>query len=104
MLTRGLTRKCNSWRDEQGACSQHIETAIGRPLPYERVPMEAIRAVDERFASAHEWLNECGYRADVAATRRIHPAAMDFRTWLEPTGAARIVAFLDARRGEVPGA
>nr|WSW44649.1 hypothetical protein OG296_16745 [Streptomyces sp. NBC_01001] len=82
-----------SSRDEQGACSQHIETAIGRPLPYEQILMEAIRAVDERFASAHEWLNACGYRADVAATRRIHPAAMDFRTWLELTGAARIVAF-----------
>ncbi|MCB8902350.1 MULTISPECIES: NmrA/HSCARG family protein [unclassified Streptomyces] len=82
----------------------HIETAIGRPLPYERIPMEAIRAVDERFAFAHEWLNERGYRADVAATRRIHPAAMDFRTWLERTGAARIAAFLAARQGEAPGA
>ncbi|MFE9848565.1 NmrA/HSCARG family protein [Streptomyces sp. NPDC005576] len=75
----------------------HIETAIGRPLPYAQIPMETIRAVNEQFAFAHEWLNERGYRADISATRRIHPAAMDFRTWLERTGAAQITAFLDAQ-------
>ncbi|GGY05778.1 NmrA family NAD(P)-binding protein [Streptomyces hiroshimensis] len=78
----------------------HIATAIGRPLPYRRIPMETIRAVNEQFAFAHEWLNQRGYRADITATRRIHPAAMDFRTWLERTGAAQITAFLDAQRAE----
>jgi uncharacterized protein YbjT (DUF2867 family) len=29
---------------------------------------------------------------------RIHPGAMDFRTWLERTGAARIAAFLASQR------
>ncbi|MDX2529008.1 NmrA/HSCARG family protein [Streptomyces europaeiscabiei] len=78
----------------------HIETAIGRPLPYAQIPMETIRAVNEQFAFAHEWLNERGYRADIPATRRIHPAAMDFRTWLERTGATQITAFLDAQDAE----
>ncbi len=52
--------------------------------------METVRAVNEQFAFAYEWLNERGYRADVTATRRIHPAAMDFRTWLERTGAVAV--------------
>ncbi|MEU9033055.1 NmrA/HSCARG family protein [Streptomyces sp. NPDC048383] len=78
----------------------HIETAIGRPLPYAQIPIETIRAVNEQFAFAHEWLNERGYRADITATRRIHPAAMDFRTWLERTGAAQITAFLNAQDAE----
>ncbi|MFJ8364480.1 NmrA/HSCARG family protein [Streptomyces sp. NPDC093984] len=78
----------------------HIETAIGRPLPYAQIPIETIRAVSEQFAFAHEWLNERGYRADITATRRIHPAAMDFRTWLERTGAAQITAFLHAQDAE----
>lgn len=78
----------------------HIETAIGRPLPYSQIPIETIRAVNEQFAFAHEWLNERGYRADITATRRIHPAAMDFRTWLERTGAAQITAFLNAQDAE----
>lgn len=75
----------------------HIETAIGRPLPYAQIPIETIRAVNEQFAIAHQWLNERGYRADITATRRIHPAAMDFRTWLERTGAAQITAFLNSQ-------
>ncbi len=78
----------------------HIETAIGRPLPYAQIPIETIRAVNEQFAFAHEWLNERGYRADITAMRRIHPAARDFRTWLERTGAAQITAFLNAQDAE----
>ncbi|MEU9091497.1 NmrA/HSCARG family protein [Streptomyces sp. NPDC048428] len=75
----------------------HIEAAINRPLPYAQIPMETIRAVNEEFAFAHEWLGERGYRADITATRRIHPAAMDFPTWLQRTGAAQITAFLDTQ-------
>lgn len=82
----------------------HIEAAVGRPLPYAQIPMETIRAVDEQFAFAHEWLSERGYRADIAATRRIHPGAMDFPTWLRCTGGAQITAFLDAQRAAVHGA
>ncbi|MCO5993802.1 NmrA/HSCARG family protein [Actinoallomurus rhizosphaericola] len=71
-----------------------IGEALGIPLPYLQIPIETIRAVSEDFAYANEWLNERGYRADIAATRRIHPAAMDFATWLKRTGAAQISAFL----------
>ncbi|GAA0376523.1 NmrA/HSCARG family protein [Microbispora corallina] len=75
-----------------------IERALGRPLPYAQVPIDAIRALSEDFAFAYEWLNELGYRADIPATRRIHPEAMDLRTWLERTGAAQIAAFLAGGR------
>ncbi|GAA3423160.1 hypothetical protein GCM10018953_03430 [Streptosporangium nondiastaticum] len=73
-----------------------IGKALGTAPPYVRIPIEAIRDLSEDFAYANEWLNERGYRADIAATRRIHPAAMDFSTWLERTGAAQISAFLDS--------
>ncbi|MEU7987288.1 NmrA/HSCARG family protein [Streptosporangium canum] len=78
--------------------AEAIGTALGIPLPYVQIPIEAIRGLSEDFAYANQWLNERGYRADIAATRRIHPAAMDFRTWLERTGAAQISAFLDSAR------
>lgn len=77
-----------------------IGTAIGHPLPYARIPIEAIRAVDENFAFAYEWLNERGYRADIAAVRGIHPAVLDLRGWLDRTGAAAITAFLATQRAE----
>ncbi|MEV4181167.1 NmrA/HSCARG family protein [Streptosporangium canum] len=78
--------------------AEAIGTALGIPLPYVQIPIEAIRGLSEDFAYANQWLNERGYRADIAATRRIHPAAMDFHTWLERTGAAQISAFLDSAR------
>ncbi|MEV8636641.1 NmrA/HSCARG family protein [Streptosporangium sp. NPDC051023] len=81
-----------------------IEKALGISLPYVQIPIEAIRALSEDFAYANEWLNERGYRADITATRRIHPTAMDFSTWLERTGAAQISAFLDAARTAGQGA
>ncbi|MFI9240759.1 NmrA/HSCARG family protein [Streptomyces sp. NPDC053079] len=75
-----------------------IGKALGIPLPYVQVPIDAIRAVSEDFAYANEWLNAPGYRADIPATRKIHPAAMDFGTWLERTGASQIAVFLDSAR------
>ncbi|MEU4448196.1 NmrA/HSCARG family protein [Actinosynnema sp. NPDC050801] len=72
-----------------------ISAATGRTTPYEQVPIDVIRRVSEDFAHANEWLNERGYRADVEATRRLHPGLLDLRTWLATTGAARITAFLD---------
>ncbi|MFI7053218.1 NmrA family NAD(P)-binding protein [Streptosporangium canum] len=78
--------------------AEAIGTALGIPLPYVQIPIEAIRGLSEDFAYANQWLNDRGYRADIAATRRIHPAAMDFPTWLERTGAAQISAFPDSAR------
>ncbi|WP_053717968.1 NmrA/HSCARG family protein [Saccharothrix sp. NRRL B-16348] len=72
-----------------------ISAATGRELPYEQIPLDAIRQVSEDFAHANEWLNERGYRADVAATRRLHPGLLDLRAWLAATGAALITAFLN---------
>jgi uncharacterized protein YbjT (DUF2867 family) len=71
-----------------------ISAATGRTMPYEQVPIELIRQVNEDFAHANEWLNHRGYRADVAATRRLHPELLDLRTWLTTTGVALITAFL----------
>ncbi|MDX2394967.1 NmrA/HSCARG family protein [Streptomyces sp. DK15] len=75
-----------------------IGKALGIPLPYVQIPIDAIRALSEDFAYANEWLNERGYRADIPAIREIHPGMMDFCTWLERTGASQIVAFLDSAR------
>ncbi|MFD1932445.1 MULTISPECIES: NmrA/HSCARG family protein [Nonomuraea] len=72
-----------------------ISEAIGRSLPYVEIPIEAVREVDEEFAFAYEWLNERGYRADLAMTRRLRPEVMDLRTWLARSGAARIASYLD---------
>ncbi|MEV0200178.1 NmrA/HSCARG family protein [Nonomuraea sp. NPDC050691] len=74
-----------------------VSEAVGRPLPYVQIPIEAIARISEEFAYAYTWLNERGYRADVAFTRALHPGLMDLRTWLERTGAAQVTGFLATR-------
>ncbi|MEV4799422.1 NmrA family NAD(P)-binding protein [Nonomuraea sp. NPDC049421] len=74
-----------------------ISETVGRPLPYVQIPLEAIARLGADFAYAYTWLNERGYRADVAFTRALHPGLMDLRTWLRRTGAAQIAAFLAAQ-------
>ncbi|SDJ01518.1 Uncharacterized conserved protein YbjT, contains NAD(P)-binding and DUF2867 domains [Nonomuraea jiangxiensis] len=74
-----------------------ISEAIDRPLPYLQIPIEAIAQIGEDFAFAYTWLNERGYRADVAFTRALHPGLMDLSTWLRRTGAAQIAGFLTAQ-------
>ncbi|MFI7454146.1 NmrA/HSCARG family protein [Nonomuraea sp. NPDC049714] len=74
-----------------------ISEAIGRPLPYVQIPIEAIAQLGEVFAFAYTWLNERGYRADIAFTRSLHPGLLDLRTWLQRTGAAQIAGFLTAQ-------
>ncbi|WP_220449300.1 NmrA/HSCARG family protein [Nonomuraea longispora] len=71
-----------------------ISEAVGRPLPYVQIPIDAIAQIGEEFAFAYTWLNERGYRADVAFTRALHPGLMNLRTWLQRTGAAQIAGFL----------
>ncbi|GAA2657896.1 NmrA/HSCARG family protein [Nonomuraea recticatena] len=78
--------------------AEMIGEAIGRPVPYVRVPIEAIRQYGEDFAFAYEWLNERGWRADIAAARRLHPGLTDLRAWLARGGAAEIEAFFAAER------
>ncbi|MET8862792.1 NmrA family NAD(P)-binding protein [Nonomuraea sp. NPDC004580] len=73
-----------------------ISEAVGRPLPYVQIPLEVIARLGADFAYAYTWLNERGYRADVAFTRALHPGLMDLRTWLQRTGAAQIAGFLAA--------
>jgi uncharacterized protein YbjT (DUF2867 family) len=73
-----------------------VGRALGISLPYVQIPIEAIRSLNEDFAYANEWLNTAGYRADIAATREIHPGTMDFATWLTRTGASQIATFLDS--------
>ncbi|WP_308366048.1 NmrA family NAD(P)-binding protein [Streptomyces sp. ISL-86] len=81
-----------------------IAEELAISLPYVQIPIATVRALNEDFAYAMEWLNGRGYRADIAGTRTIHPAALDFSTWLERTGAAQISAFLNSGRTTGRGA
>jgi uncharacterized protein YbjT (DUF2867 family) len=75
-----------------------MEAASGHPLPYIQIPMDVIRQMSPAAAVANEWLNEGGYQADIPAVRQLHPGLLDFQTWLDREGAAKIKAYLDSNQ------
>ena len=54
----------------------------GIPTRFERQPVEQLRAAVEEFAKMYQWLDEEGYRADIAALRQRYPELLTFEAWL----------------------
>lgn len=65
-----------------------VARAIGRPVRYVHIPIDAVRRQNEILARIYEWLNGEGYEVDVPALRSLHPGLMNFKTWLEKKGKA----------------
>lgn len=65
--------------------AQVFREALGRPARFEQQPMDEIRGFSEDLALMYEWLDDYGYRADIAALRRRHPELRTLRDWLTQT-------------------
>ena len=44
-----------------------ISELVGKPLTYQRIPIEAVRQNSEDFALMLEWFDRVGYSADIPA-------------------------------------
>ncbi|EIV96185.1 NmrA/HSCARG family protein [Frankia sp. QA3] len=81
--------------------------AVGREIPYTQIPVEAVRSQSSDSADALEFLNAGGgYGVSIPEARKLHPGLMDFDTWLDRHGRARLAGFfasgrLPAHGGEV---
>ncbi|WP_020575015.1 NmrA/HSCARG family protein [Actinopolymorpha alba] len=74
-----------------------ISRATGRSVPYVQIPIDVLRQTSEEAARGYEALNAKEESwVDVPALREEYPSLMDFETWLERTGAARIKELLAA--------
>jgi uncharacterized protein YbjT (DUF2867 family) len=71
-----------------------LSTAAGRPVPYAPVPLDALWEHAPEAAKVFTWANERYYDTDLAALRQSHPGLMDFSTWLNRSGKARLLAHL----------
>ena len=69
-----------------------ISRATGLSVPYVQIPVEMLRQQDPEIARAIDFLNETGYKTDIAALRKLHPGLMDFNIWLRQQGAQNIKA------------
>jgi uncharacterized protein YbjT (DUF2867 family) len=72
--------------------------AFGRPLSYVQISMEEIRRKhSDDFARSYDFFNEKGgYRADIAALKKLHPELMGYDTWLYQHGLALFSAMSGA--------
>jgi uncharacterized protein YbjT (DUF2867 family) len=69
-----------------------LSTAAGRPIPHTQIPLAALREHAPEAAKVFTWVNERYYDTDLAPLREAHPRLMDFSTWLNRSGQARLLA------------
>ncbi|GAB3959029.1 NmrA/HSCARG family protein [Actinoallomurus acanthiterrae] len=73
-----------------------LSTAAGRPIPHTQVPLDTLWERAPAAAKVFTWANERFFDTDVAPLRQAHPGLMDFGTWLDRTGKARLLTQLDS--------
>ncbi|GHE76147.1 NmrA family transcriptional regulator [Amycolatopsis deserti] len=58
----------------------------GIPARYEQQPIEQLQAISAEMAAMFGWFDREGYRADLPALRRLHPALTSLESWLRTSG------------------
>jgi uncharacterized protein YbjT (DUF2867 family) len=53
--------------------ARNLAAAIGKPVAYQQIPLEAVRQQSADTAIMAEWFDKVGYSADIAALRRDFP-------------------------------
>ncbi|MER5361983.1 NmrA family NAD(P)-binding protein [Streptomyces sp. NPDC002785] len=75
-----------------------IADALGRaadhPIPHARIPLEMLWEHDPEVAKVMTWANGTFYDIDLAPVRKAFPGVMDFDSWLDRSGRARLLAQL----------
>ncbi|GHO62357.1 hypothetical protein KSC_012490 [Ktedonobacter sp. SOSP1-52] len=76
-----------------------ITRATGRHISYVHISIETVRQQNAELARACDFINESGFKADIAALRKLHPGLMNFETWLEKKGKAQFEAINRSKHG-----
>jgi uncharacterized protein YbjT (DUF2867 family) len=62
--------------------------ALGRPVRFEEVPLDVVRANNTEMAAMFEWIRREGYCADLLALRMRYRQLHSFADWLRERGFA----------------
>lgn len=63
--------------------AQTFARVTGKPVRFEEQPIAEIAAFNTHFADMFRWLNDHGYKADIATLRQTYPELMTFEAWLQ---------------------
>jgi len=72
--------------------------ALSSPIRFEEIPLEAAKAQHEESGKMFQWFREQGYKADIAALRRVHPGLLPFHKWVETVWMKTIQVDLASQR------
>jgi uncharacterized protein YbjT (DUF2867 family) len=72
-----------------------LSTAAGRQIPRSQIPLQVLWEHNPEVAKVFTWANETYYDSDLTSLRNAHAGLMDFSTWLDRSGGARLLAQLD---------
>jgi len=73
-----------------------LSAAAGHQIPHTRIPLTTLWEHNPEVAKVFTWANETYYDTDLAPLRKAYAALMDFTTWLDRSGKARLLAQLDS--------
>ncbi|WP_443075298.1 NmrA/HSCARG family protein [Streptomyces sp. NBC_01483] len=72
--------------------------AADRTVPRTQIPLGVLWEHAPEVAKVMTWANETFYDIDLAPVRKAFPGLMDFDTWLNRSGKARLLAQLDSQQ------
>ncbi|NJP91016.1 NmrA/HSCARG family protein [Nonomuraea sp. FMUSA5-5] len=75
--------------------AEALSAAAGRGVPHTRVPLEVLWEHAPEVAKVFTWADETYYDTDLAPLREAHAGLMDFATWLNRSGKARLLAQME---------
>jgi uncharacterized protein YbjT (DUF2867 family) len=55
---------------------------LGKPVSFNEIPIDVLRANSKEMADMFEWFMNVGYKAHIDETRKIHPGLKNFSKWL----------------------
>lgn len=73
-----------------------LSTTSGRPVPRTQIPLKVLWDHSPAAAKVYTWANETYSDTELASLREAFGDLMDFDTWLEWSGRARLLAQLEA--------
>jgi uncharacterized protein YbjT (DUF2867 family) len=73
-----------------------LSEATRRPIGYQHIPIDAVRALSHHLADAAAFLNNGGgYGADIGHARSLYPPLMSFDAWLADGGQTKVDELFD---------
>jgi len=71
-----------------------LSTAVGRQIPHTQIPLRLLWEHHPAAAKVFTWANEAYYDTSLTPLRNAYAGLMDFSTWLDRSGKARLLAQL----------